>query len=158
MTETVYVTESNTAVFRCPQCQRAKTVDVSAFGESKSPLRFKLTCPCGHVASVVLEKRKRYRKGAHLPGTYVHYVNGQPRGKGTMTVKDLSTNGMKLVFNGTGTIAPGDLLKIEFRLDDAQRSLVQKKVVVRNVNDNFIGTEFAATEALDKALGFYLRS
>jgi len=158
MAETVYVTESNTAVFRCPQCQRAKTVDVSTFAESKSPLRFKLTCPCGHVASVVLEKRKRYRKGAHLPGTYVHYVNGQPRGKGAMTVKDLSTNGMKLVLNGSTTIAPGDLLKLEFRLDDAQRSLVQKKVVVRNVSDNFIGTEFAATESLDKALGFYLRS
>jgi len=50
------------------------------------------------------------------------------------------------------------LLKIEFRLDDAQRSLVQKKVIVRNVSDNFIGTEFAVTEAIDKALGFYLRS
>jgi hypothetical protein len=158
MAETVYITDSNTAVFRCPQCQRTKVLDVSTFGEFKLPLRFKLTCPCGHVASAVLEKRKRYRKGAHLPGTYVHYVNGQPRSKGTMTVKDLSTNGMKLVLSASGTIAPGDLLKIEFRLDNAQRSLVQKKVVVRNVSDNFVGTEFAVTEALDKDLGFYLRS
>jgi hypothetical protein len=158
MDETVYISSSNTAVFRCPQCQRTKTLDVSTFGEFKSPLRFKLTCPCGHVSSAFLEKRKRYRKGSHLPGTYVHYVNGQPQGKGTLTVKDLSTNGMKLVLSAIGTIAPGDLLKIEFRLDDAQRSLVQKKVVVRNISDNFVGTEFAATEALDKALGFYLRS
>jgi predicted DNA-binding protein (UPF0278 family) len=106
MAETVYITESNTAVFRCPQCQRAKTVDVSAFGAFKPPLRFKLTCPCGHVASAVLEVRKRFRKGAHLPGTYVHYVNGQPLGKGAMTVKDLSTNGMKLVLTASSTIAP----------------------------------------------------
>ena len=158
MAETVYITNSNTAVFRYPQCQRTKNLDVSTFGEFKPPLRFKLTCPCGHVASAVLEKRKRFRKGTHLPGTYVHYVNGQPQGKGTMTVKDLSTNGMKLVFTGNPTIAPGDLLKIEFRLDDAQRSLVQKKVVVRNVGDHSVGTEFAATETLDKTLGFYLRS
>ena len=158
MAETVYITDSNTAVFRCPKCQRAKTLDVSAFGEFKPPLRFKLTCPCGHVASAVLEKRKRFRKGTHLPGTYVHYVNGQPQGKGTMTVKDLSTHGMKLVLTGSFTIAPGDQLKIKFRLDDAQRSLVQKKVVVRNVRDNSVGTEFAATDTLDKALGFYLRS
>ena len=101
---------------------------------------------------------KRFRKETHLSGTYVHFVNGQPQGKGTMTVKDLSTNGMKLVLTGSGTIAPGDQLKIKFRLDDAQRSLVQKKVVVRNVGDNFVGTEFAATDTLDKALGFYLRS
>jgi len=158
MAETVYITNSNTAVFRCPQCQRTKTVDVSTFGEFKPPLRFKLTCPCGHVASAILEKRQRYRKGAHLPGTYVHYVNGQPRGKGTMTVKDLSTNGIKLVLSASGTIAPGDLLKIEFRLDNAKRSLVQKKVVVRNVVGNSVGTEFTVTEALDKDLGFYLRS
>jgi PilZ domain len=158
MVEPVYITESNTAVFRCPQCQRAKTLDVSTFGEFKWPLRFKLTCPCGHVASAVLEIRKRYRKGVHLPGTYVHYVNGQPQGKGRMTVRDLSASGMRLLLTASGTIAPGDLLKIEFRLDDAQRSLIQKKVIVRNVGDNFVGTEFAATEALDKALGFYLRS
>ena len=158
MAETVYITDNKTAVFRCPECQRAKTLDVSAFGEFKPPLRFKLTCPCGHVASAVLEIRKRFRKETHLSGTYVHYVNGQPQGKGTMTVKDLSTNGMKLVLTGSGTIAPGDQLKIEFRLDDAQRSLIQKKVVVRNVSDNSVGTEFAATDTLDKALGFYLRS
>jgi hypothetical protein len=158
MDETVYITSSNTAVFRCPKCQRSKTLDVSTFGEFKAPLRFKMTCPCGHVASAIVEKRKRYRKTSNLPGTYVHYVNGQPRGKGTMTVKDLSTNGMKLVLSAAGTIAPGDLLKIEFRLDDAQQSLVQKKVIVRNISDNFVGTEFAATDTLDKALGFYLRS
>jgi hypothetical protein len=65
---------------------------------------------------------------------------------------------MKLVLSASGTIAPGDLLKIEFRLDDARRSLVQKKVVVRNVSEDSVGTEFTVTEALDKALGFYLRS
>jgi hypothetical protein len=75
-----------------------------------------------------------------------------------MTVQDLSTNGTKLVLTGSAAIAPGDLLKIEFHLDDAQRSLVQKKVVVRNVDEHSVGTEFTVTDTIDKALGFYLRS
>jgi hypothetical protein len=54
--------------------------------------------------------------------------------------------------------AVGDLLKVSFQLDDPPRSQIQKKVVIRNISPPLIGTEFAPTETLDKALGFYLRS
>jgi hypothetical protein len=158
MTETVYITSSNTAVFRCPNCQRTKTMDVSAFEERSQPLRFKLKCPCGHVTVSTIEKRRRYRKENDLPGSYVHYVHGQPKGKGSLRVKDLSTSGMKLLIAASEAFAPGDMLKVSFNLDDAQRSPVQKKVVVRNVSPPHVGTEFAPTETIDKALGFYLRS
>jgi hypothetical protein len=158
MAETVYITSSNTVVFRCPNCQRTKTVDVSAFEERSQPLRFKVKCPCGQVTVSTIEKRRRYRKETDFPGSYVHYVNGQPKGKGSMRVKDLSTNGMKLLIAASESFAPGDMLKVSFSLDDAQRSLVQKKVIVRNISPPYVGTEFAPTETIDKALGFYLRS
>jgi len=158
MTETVYITSSNTAVFRCPNCQRTKTMDVSAFEERSQPLRFKVKCPCGHATVATIEKRRRYRRDTDFPGSYVHYVNGQPKGKGSLRVKDLSTSGMKLMIAASENFAPGDMLKVSFNLDDAQRSLVQKKVVVRNISPPHVGTEFAPTETIDKALGFYLRS
>jgi hypothetical protein len=47
---------------------------------------------------------------------------------------------------------------LEFRLDDAHRSLLQKKVIVRSIDDMYVGVELAMTEATDKALGFYLFS
>jgi len=158
VTETVYITSSNTAVFRCPHCQRTKNVDVSTFGEMKQPLRFKVKCPCGQTTVSVIEKRRRYRKETNLAGTYIHYVNGQPKGKGPVRIKDLSTSGMKLLISASETFAVGDLLKVSFQLDDPPRSLVQKKVVIRNVSPPLVGTEFAPTETIDKALGFYLRS
>jgi glutaredoxin len=158
MTETVYVTSSNTAVFRCPHCQRTKNVDVSTFGETKQPLRFKVKCPCGQTTVSVIEKRRRYRKETRLPGTYVHYVDGQPKGKGPVEIKDISTTGMKLLIATRETFAVGDLLKVSFQLDDPPRSHIQKKVLIRNISHPLIGTEFAPTETLDKALGFYLRS
>jgi len=158
MAETVYITSNNTAVFRCPHCQRTKNVDISTFKDLNQPLRFKVKCPCGQITVSVIEKRRRYRKETDLVGTYVHYVNGQPRGKGSLRVKDLSTSGLKLMITSSESLAIGDVLKVSFQLDDPQRRLVQKKVVVQNISLPYVGVEFAPTETLDKALGFYLRS
>jgi len=158
MAETVYITSSNTAVFRCPHCQRTKNVDISTFGDLNQPLRFKVKCPCGQITVSVLEKRRRYRKETDLVGTYVHYVNGQPKGKGSLRVKDLSTSGLKLKITSSEPLAIGDVLQVSFQLDNPQRSLVQKKVVVQNISLPYVGVEFAPAETLDKALGFYLRS
>ena len=157
MAETVYITSNNTAVFRCPHCQRTKNVDISTFKDLNQPLRFKVKCPCGQITVSVIEQR-RYRKETDLVGTYVHYVNGQPKGKGSLRVKDLSTSGLKLMITSSEPLAIGDVLQVSFQLDNPQRSLVQKKVVVQNIGLPYVGVEFAPTEALDKALGFYLRS
>ena len=157
MDEKIFITSENTVVFRCPHCQRTKTVDVASLGDLAQPLRFRLKCPCGQVTTSVVDKRRRFRKETRFPGSYVHYVDGQPRGKGSLTVKDLSVNGMKLMIASGETFNRGDVLKVSFRLDDAQRSPVEKKVVIRSISPPFFGTEFAPTETLDKALGFYLR-
>ncbi len=157
MEEKVFITGENTAVFRCPACRRSKTVDVATLDLSQ-PLRFRLKCPCGTVTLVTIDKRRRFRKQTDLAGTYVHFVDGQPRGKGTLKVRDISTNGMKLEVPPGAAFGRGDLLKVTFTLDDAHRSRIEKKVVVRSVCPPFLGTEFAPTETPDKALGFYLRS
>jgi hypothetical protein len=157
MDEKIFITSENTVVFRCPHCQRTKTVDVASLGDLAQPLRFRLKCPCGQVTTSVVDKRRRFRKETHFPGSYVHYVDGQPRGKGSLTVKDLSVNGMKLMIASGETFNRGDVLKVSFRLDDAQRNPVEKKVIIRSISPPFFGTEFAPTETLDKALGFYLR-
>ncbi len=157
MEEKLFITSENTVVFRCPHCQRTKTVGVATLGDLSRPLRFRLKCPCGQVTSSVIDKRRRFRKETSFPGTYVHYVDGQPRGKGSLTVKDLSVNGMKLMIASGETFTRGDVLRVAFKLDDAKRSLVEKKVVIRSISPPFFGTEFAPTETLDKALGFYLR-
>ena len=158
MVETVYITASNEAVFRCPQCQRTKTVDASAFAKLTPPLRFKMRCPCGHEATAIVELRRRFRKEVSLPGRFVQFVNGQPKGKGRMMVKDISATGMKLAIASSSSLSAGDLLKVEFNLNDPARSPITKKLIVRNINGIEVGTEFAPTETLDKSLGFYLRS
>lgn len=158
MTQKIYVTSKQMATFSCPQCNRSKTVDVSKYATLEKMVKVNIKCPCGHAYKAILEKRRQYRKMTNLPGTYVHFIDGQPRSRGLMTVMDLSTAGMKLRLNVKQNFALGDQLRVEFHLDDAHRTLIKKTVIIRNQRDQFLGVELAPFEAVDKALGFYLFS
>ena len=158
MTEKVYITSKQMATFICPQCQKSKTVDVSKYANLDKIVKVKVTCPCGYGYTSILEKRKKYRKKTNLPGSFTRLIDGRRVGGGLMNVKDLSTSGLKIHTNAQHNCSVGDLVLVEFSLDDSHRTLIKKKVIVRNVVGQYIGTEFAPTEAIDKALGFYLFS
>jgi len=158
MFEKVYITSKQTATFVCPKCERSKRVNVSRYVNLDKMVKVKVKCPCGYTYTSLLEKRKKYRKETNLHGSYIRIVDGKVVSRGLMTVQDLSTTGMKLHINGNHGCEVGDVLKVEFYLDDFQRSFIRKKVIVRNVFNSEIGTELAPTEAVDKALGFYLFS
>ena len=158
MTEKVYITSKKMATFICPLCQKSKTVDVSKYASLDKIVKVKVTCPCGYGYTSILEKRKKYRKETNLPGSFVHLVDGRRVGGGLMIVKDLSTSGLKIHTNAQHNCAVGDVVLVEFSLDDTHRTLIKKKVIVRNIVGQNLGTEFAPTEAIDKALGFYLFS
>jgi hypothetical protein len=158
MTVKVYITSKQMATFICAQCQKSKTVDVSKYASLDKVVKVKVTCPCGYRYTAILEKRKKYRKQTNLPGTFVRLVDGRRVGGGLMIVKDLSTSGLKIHTNAQHNCTVGDAVLVEFTLDDTHRTSIRKKVLVRNVQGKYIGTEFAPTEAIDKALGFYLFS
>ncbi len=158
MTDKVYISSQQMATFVCPKCSRSKTVNVSKYAHLDKLIKVKVKCPCGHAYTSILEKRKQYRKETHLSGTYVHFLDGRPANRGLMTVKDISANGMKLKLNVELICDAGDHLDVEFHLDNRNRTLIKKRVIVKNVSGSYIGVEFGPTEALDKALGFYLFS
>ena len=156
MTEKVYIASTKMATFVCPKCQRSKTVNVSKYADLDKNVKVSVSCPCGHAYVSFLEKRKRYRKETNLPGTYSRYVDGKNLGGGLMIVRDLSILGMKLQIESENYCEIGDVVQVEFHTDDAQRAFIKKKVIVRNISGKIVGTEFAPTEGVDKALGFYL--
>ena len=158
MTGKVYIASTNKATFVCPKCEKSKTVDVSEYVAVDKIVRVKVKCPCGHAYTSMLEKRKRYRRETNLPGTYHRYVAGKPMRGGLMIVKDLSTIGLKLKIDADHECVVGDVIVVEFHTDDAQHAFIKKKVIIRNINGSIIGTEFAPTEGIDRALGFYLFS
>jgi uncharacterized Zn finger protein len=156
MTEKVYITSTKMATFVCPNCNKSKTVNISKYTDLDKKVSVSVRCPCGHAYVSILEKRKRYRKKTNLPGSYSRYVQNKQMGGGLMIVKDLSTIGMKLQIDADNDCEIGDVIQVEFHTDDVQRAFIKKKVIIRNINGPIIGTEFAPTEGIDKALGFYL--
>ena len=156
MTEKVYITSTMMATFVCPKCQKSKTANVSKYADLDKIDKVSVRCPCGYAYISILEKRKRYRKETNLPGSYSRYIDGKQMGGGLMIVKDLSTIGMKLQIDADNDCDVGDVIQVEFHTDDNQKAFIKKKVIIRNMNGPIIGTEFAPTEGVDKALGFYL--
>jgi len=156
MFEKVYITSNQMANFVCPKCGRSKRVDVSQYANLGRLVKVRVKCPCGYAYTSLLEKRKKYRRATNLEGSYIRIIDGKEMSRGLMTVTDLSATGMKLHINGRHEFEVGDPLKVEFHLDDTQRSHIRKLVIIRNIDRSKIGAELAPTEAVDKALGFYL--
>jgi hypothetical protein len=156
MIEKAYITSKQTATFVCPKCQKSKTVNVSQYAALDKIVKVKVKCPCGYAYISILDKRRRYRKETNLHGSYTRIVEGREAEGGLMTVKDLSAGGLKLQINEKHGCAAGDVFKVEFHLDDTQRSFIKKKAIVRNTYKQMAGMEFAPNEPVDKALGFYL--
>lgn len=158
MNEKVYINKDNAATFVCPKCQRSKTVDVSHYIKVPRPVKVKCRCSCGHAYTVLLERRRHYRKAASLPGVYTHLAAGKQIDRGPMNIIDLSRNGLKLrpVSDTKGNFKVGEKLLVEFQLDDETKSRLKKEVVVKTVTSQFIGTEFVSENYYENSLGFYL--
>ncbi len=158
MAVNVYVNDDNTATFVCPECQKTGIKDLTKFIQNKNATRLKARCSCGHSYEVFLEKRKKFRKQANLPGTYKFssYNSESQEHIGTMTVKDISYSGLRIKLQLMPRFKVGDTLFIEFRLDDANRSQIKKKVVVKNMKGLTAGLAYSSPQTHDSVLGFYL--
>ncbi len=57
-----------------------------------------------------------------------------------------------------GKISQGDILDVQFVLDDLKRSVIKRQVLVQDVDKTYIYGDFYNPPPYDKALGFYVLS
>ncbi len=152
---------NNVAVIKCPKCDTSKPVDMSEHIASDGVVRFKARCKCGYSYRVVLNKRDKFRKKTNLSGSYTNLSHGKEGQKVQMTVLDVSRSGLKSKINQMRLQINdnvGDIISVEFQLDDAKRSMVSKEVVIRWIDRPYIGVEFTSIPKLEADLGFYMMS
>ncbi|MBT8369411.1 MAG: PilZ domain-containing protein [Deltaproteobacteria bacterium] len=154
--QTVPVSNKVKAIFRCSKCRRTEAADISNYINLEKTLNFNVNCLCGYKYTAILDKRKQHRKETNFLGTFVQLIDGKEVYSGTMTVCDLSLSGVKLKVNAEHLFSIGDLLQVDFELDDLKKSNIIKKVIIRNFAFPFLGTEFHYSEIMDQALGYYL--
>jgi hypothetical protein len=151
----VFVEQDNTAVITCPWCKKTKDIDVSRF---KGQINVRIKCSCGNTSRIQLEYRRHFRKETELQGYYqVIPKDEKPGDSGIMTVVNLSRNGVRLKINNPDHLFDiGDFINIRFNLDDKDRTLVDRDIVVQNINLPYVGGEFRRPSDTDSLIGFYL--
>ncbi|MFZ5564331.1 MAG: PilZ domain-containing protein [Thermodesulfobacteriota bacterium] len=150
----VFMNKDNKANFTCPVCSKARLMDVSQYKDIDKAVKVKAKCPCGHVYSVLLERRRHVRKAVSLIGSYTADEKGMDI-KGRMTVVDISRTGLRFKMHMQHYFEENDQLSIEFHLDDQEQTLVKRKVIVRSIHGLYVGVRFASDQHYDK-LGTYL--
>jgi len=91
-------------------------------------------------------------KNLNLPGSYTAEDGGQG---GQMTVANISIERIMMKFNFIPRISAEDKFFIEFTLDDKRRSVINKEVIAKEIDDDCLTAEFSSKEHYDR-LGPYL--
>jgi hypothetical protein len=159
MAQKVYITHNNMVTFTCPKCEQPRVIELADHPELEKTDKARVKCTCGHKYSVIIERRKQYRVATNFAGEFRQIVDDKEIDRGLMTVIDMSRAGLKIRLNVERKLEVGDRLALEFRLDDSQRTLIQKEVVIKKIFGLELGVEFTSihpSNPSDRALGFYM--
>ncbi|PIE62482.1 MAG: pilus assembly protein PilZ [Desulfobacter postgatei] len=148
----VYVTPELTGTFACESCGNFYTKDVSKFVKHKDRVRLKYKCLCGHVFSVMLERRQVIRKEVRLKGVL---IQNRKRYPGVIT--DLSRNGIRFRTLEKAFIKVEYPAEIKFTLDNPNRSEIHRHIKIQEVFSEYsFGCKFDNTEHFDDLGKYFL--
>ncbi len=152
-----FVTLDNIATITCPQCHRAKKIDVAKYKTKTHTIKAK--CSCGHAFSALLDFRRHYRKDTNLDGTYS--MISPAFGKGAINILNISRSGVGFAIGlsagANHAMEMHQKARISFELDNRKQTIINKVITIINVNNQYVGGEFDDNQTLDKDLGFYLQ-
>ena len=140
----------------CPYCGIIKKSSVSKFKNKKHKVSTR--CQCGEQFDIQLNFRASYRKDVSLKGLFM-LVSPKSSHWCEMEVSDISRTGIGFRNQEENVVVnKGDAVIVKFNLDNNKKTLIEKRVVVKIVIDQYIGCEFKDLALEEKELGFYLFS
>ena len=98
---------------------------------------------------------KNFGKIASLSGKFKRLKTGE---FGKIRVEQVSLTAIGFRISKSHRIRTNDFLDIQFNLDDIKRSLIKRRVVIREIQGNYIYGEFYNPPPYAKNLGFYIFS
>lgn len=149
-TKKIYI-ENDIATIVCDSCGKFKNARVG-LNIASIPVLF-VTCSCGNHFKVIIDRRRHYRKKVKLTG---HFKTRNSNIEYPMIVEDVSLSGIKMKTPFTDRIKVGDTIVVTFRLNDANQNIIDRVAVVKRIENDSIGVEFAKDKLYDKNLWFYL--
>jgi len=158
--KTVYGTVHGQGMVVCTHCGATKAITIAHF-PSGTPLA--VACVCGQRFVIRIEVRQFVRRALHLPGQYEHRCDDLTQGSGTepMVVENVSEQGLCFRTMRPHAVRLHETLSVHFTLDDATRTPVHQRAVVKYVDDAVVGVQFLDCETYNdtnRTIAMYLRS
>ncbi len=148
-----YTDRKDKAVITCPHCRFSQSVNPQENRVLDIP--FLVNCLCGKSFKARIEYRLFSRKSVKLEGEYFNPSTGVAGG---MMVHDLSLAGLGFLTDERNSIIDGDVLDVQFTLDDGRDTTLQRRIRIKRVDGRHVGGEFTRTREYDPELALYLRS
>jgi hypothetical protein len=136
----------------CPFCN-ANTLESAKLFPIHKPIS--INCSCGKSYELVIEYRKAFRKKTSLPTIY--WKIDPPDVFHNGTISDLTLEGCNLFVSDKHTLQQGNHIKLLFKLDNSNRTKIEKEAIIRRINENYMGCQFVGKAAFDPELGFYVQ-
>lgn len=153
-TVTAHVKNNNIVTIICPACNTVKHASTKNLRHPKNSV--KIRCHCNEVFQVKVNFRRHFRKKISIPGNYL-ITDPNGAGGGVIHIRNISRGGIGFTVSGVHSITKDSTLNLEFQLNDKKMTQMKKNAIVRSVQGNSIGCEFADQEKLEKELGFFLQ-
>ena len=152
--------KSDTVTITCPQCKKSKQVDLATFIEShvESRKALKTQCACGNVFHVRVNTRKHPRKKTTPTGAYIKFQSLKSKERGFFIIEDISLGGLRFRTRAPHQIQVGEVLKINFILNDDEGLEIWASLMVKHVHDFTVGGEFCDLKDVDGRIARYLAS
>ncbi len=148
---TFYAYTKNQTTIVCPSCDFKKKIDATPYKTVNRALEVK--CICGEAFKCVIEFRKCYRKKVNLSG---EHFSEKTRKRGILRVEEISMGGLRFSSLDPHNLGKGDILEVNFQLDDPNKTEIIKRAVVLRVKDLMVAIKFTDKNEWDKQLGFYM--
>jgi hypothetical protein len=152
-TEKIYVNKDFEGIIVCPQCEKRKRTNLSAY-KARGNKALKVTCACGTHFQISVDFRRSYRKKTDFGGCYTRL--SYKKDKGEIQILNLSAHGIGFRTATKSALSIGDQVRLEFTLDDQKQSSIEKDGIVRYVDGDYVGCEFTDLTQHERTLGFYL--
>jgi len=162
-TQDINVRKDKRVTLSCPDCLLVREISVDKYMGHKHFMT--VNCLCGTTYGINLDFRKHYRKDISIGGYYSDAdadaggagVGNVPTVPINCRIKNISMGGLGFTALNRVRVQLGDMLSVKFALDKEPPEIVEKEVIVRTIQDNYIGCEFTQESMnYDKTLGFYL--
>ena len=135
----------------CDNCNRRITLALGQFKDKAG--KFKVQCKCGVAFKATFGFPNAFVKEVKLQGSYTNLRN---KSQGDMVIEKLSMDGVGFRMYDEHSVKAGDVVSIEFTLDNATESEVKQQVKVLSVFERYVGAKYVESRKRNATIGFYL--